>query len=130
MREDIRRLKDTLCDELSELSRKKLTTQSLDDVYKLVVSIEKIMKMEVLERGEDWEDNYSGRMYSRDGGYDRGGSYNGGGSSYGREHYVRGHYSRDDGKREMVDRLERMMEDAPDEMREVMRNCVTKLREM
>lgn len=135
MREEIRRLKETLCDELANQAGRKLTSQNLDDIYKLIVSVEKIMKMEVLEEqsGEDW---YSERgRYSRDGRYGRGdgGEYNRGGSYdneslYRRgEHYVRGHYSRDDGKHHMIERLERMMNEASGEEREALKKCIMQL---
>ena len=74
-------------------------------------------------------------------------SYDDDGSSYARRgmHYVRGHYShnggyggeggrsyrggysRDDGKDHMMRKLGAMMEDATEEQREIIRQCMIKL---
>lgn len=124
MREEIYMLKDDLCDALAEQQKNGVTSGNIDVVYKLSVSAEKVAKLIMLcEQSENSRDGYSrdgggyssaGRYpdyrYSRDGGGGGGNSYDGG-SSYGR-HYVRGHYSRDDGKQSMREKLERMMNNA------------------
>jgi hypothetical protein len=102
------------------------------------------MKMEVLEMELDdgesrdggmWraEGGYSGRRrYSRDVGsygddYGEEGSYTnrGGNRGRGRE------YSRDDGKRHMIEKMEDMMEEAKSpEEREELKKCIARLRDM
>lgn len=89
-------LKDMICRELEEIAEKgTLSAGNLDEVYKLTVAKEKILKAEMLEEDLGYSNNDG--AYSR---YDgmRGESMRGDGmrgDSYGR-HYVRGHYSRND----------------------------------
>lgn len=148
-------LKEMLCKELEEITRKgELSAGSLETAHKLTDTIKNIDKIMMLE-GED--DGYSQRRgYSRDGGYSRAGEweargrfgrpYDEGGSSYANrgQHYVRGHYSRDDGRAgmrqtrgmysrddgrsEMMGELEDMMQDATGQDREIIRRAMDELR--
>lgn len=129
-------LKDKLCTELDELAEKPdMSLYDLDTVHKLTDTIKNIDKIMMLEEG-----GYSGDGYSqagggrggggRGGGGNRGGGYSqeggssyAGGSSYGddgeysearRKRDNRGRYSRDDGRGEMMNQLERMMSEARD----------------
>lgn len=113
-------LKDMLCEELDKIAQKgELTAGSLDTVDKLTHSIKSIEAIMAMEEGGYSRDGGSYRRSYYGGSYD-GGSYEGGGS------YRRGRsattgrfvsraasrYSRDDGLRE---KLESLMEDAPDD---------------
>lgn len=112
-----------------------LTGASLEEVHILTDTLKNIDKIEMLEGEEYSHDGYSMRrrysrdaedypnermMYPRDGsyagrGYDRrgdsGDSYDSydEGESYRRGHYVRGHYSRADGKAEMLAEMEKLL---------------------
>ena len=44
------------------------------------------------------------------------------------EHYVRGHYSRDDGRESMMRKMEEIMRDATGEQREIIRRAMDELR--
>lgn len=86
-------LRDKLCEELDEVARKpEMGAGDLELAHKLTDTIKNIDKICMLE---DCDDGYSGmweaegRMH---GGYEDGDSYARRGM-----HYVRGHYSRDDG---------------------------------
>lgn len=117
-------LKDMLCKELEEISRKgELTAGTLDTVDKLthaIKSIETIMAMNEYEDGYS-SDNMNGMSSTRRGGrsYERGTSYARGrtGSvrrdSMGR--YSRGGYSYDEAKDDMMSELHELMNNAPDE---------------
>lgn len=84
-------LRDTLCAELDEYSKKKeISSQMLENIYKISSSIKNIDKIMMYE-GEEM-------------GYSQAGAWNanihgtyGDGNSYANrgQHYVRGHYSRD-----------------------------------
>lgn len=147
MTDKIYKLKDELCKELESMQGKGLTPTTVDYIHKLIVSIEKIMKTEVIEmeleeghserRGRrssmDDDDRYSER---RGRSRDRGGSYEGG---YGAEtSYIRHGgdssnrgYSRDDGKKQMIDRLRRLMEEANGEYeRTTLRECIAQVEQM
>jgi hypothetical protein len=89
------------------------------------------------EDGEYSERRDSRGRYSRaDGmgggmGYSREGyAYDDGGSSYARRgmHYVRGHYSRDDGKDHMLHELGEMMEGADGEQRRILERAMQEIR--
>lgn len=126
-------LKDIICRELDEIAEKgEMSAGDLDAVYKLVVTKEKILRIEELEEELGYSQDGGWRAegtYSRGGRYDRrmsyddrggsydGNSYGGNGNSYGR-HYVRGHYSRgrgrysmSEGKDMMAEQLRGMMDD-------------------
>lgn len=124
-------LKEMLCRELEEFSKKgELSAGALETIHKLTDTIKNIDKIEMLE-GDDG--------YSRDGEWEARGIYDRG-SSYARRgsHYVRGHYSRDDGmdyrhrdysrddaKDHMMDKLEEMMgESTNSKEREALKKCM------
>ena len=144
-------LKNMLCEELEKIAKKReLTAGSLETVHKLTDTIKNIDKILMLE---DEDEGYSERgrrrdsmgRYSRDDGMDysrgRGGnwdaqgsygghSYDEGGSSYANrgQHYVRGHYSRDDGKDRMMHTFGELMEDANPEQRRIIERAMNELR--
>lgn len=111
-------LKETLCDELKEYSRKgKMSAGDLEVVDKLTHTIKNLDK--IIEKYE--EEGYS---EERRGGSYRGGSYEDGGRTY----RVEGSYARGRGRNarrdsmgryssadNMVMELRELMEDAPDE---------------
>ena len=113
-------LKETLCDELKEYSRKgKMSAGDLEVVDKLTHTIKNLDK--IIETYE--EEGYSEERGSRGGSY-RGGSYEDGGRTY----RVEGSYARGRGRNarrdsmgryssadNMVMELRELMEDAPDE---------------
>jgi hypothetical protein len=99
-------LKDMLCEELDEITRKgELTAGSLDTVDKLthsIKSLETIIAMNEAQDGESGYYPYMGRSYQR---RDMRGRYS-------RDN--RG-YSRDDSRDSMIHELREIMQDAPDE---------------
>ena len=99
-------LKDMLCEELDEITRKgELTAGSLDTVDKLthsIKSLETIIAMNEAQDGESGYYPYMGRSYQR---RDMRGRYS-------RDN--RG-YSRDDSRDGMIHDLRELMQDAPDE---------------
>lgn len=143
-------LKDLLCAELEEYAEQgkakgKMSAGDLDTIHKLTDTVKNIMKIDALEEeagySEDGHYMGEGRIYGTS--YDMGSSYarkrNNRGRysrdmrmddeySGARRHYVRGHYSRDDGKQYMMDQLEEMMEKAekPAE-REALERCMKAL---
>lgn len=143
-------LKDLLCAELDEYTEKgrtsgKMSASDLDTIHKLTDTVKNIMKIDRLEgeTGYSGDGRYmgEGRIYGTS--YDMGSSYarkrdsmgrysrdmrTDDGYSDARRHYVRGHYSRDDGKQYMMERLDEMMERAekPAE-REALERCMKAL---
>ena len=123
-------LREMLCKELDEYNRDAkngLNERTLDTVHKLTDTIKNIDKIMMLEdddysRTGDWEAGMRGN-YGRDGDYGRGNSY----SNRGR-HYVRGHYSRNDGRERMISDIEDMMRDASGEEREIYKRAADILR--
>ena len=99
-------LKDMLCEELDEITRKgELTAGSLDTVDKLthsIKSLETIIAMNEAQDGESGYYPYMGRSYQR---RDMRGRYS-------REN--RG-YSRDDARDSIIHELREIMQDAPDD---------------
>lgn len=122
-------LKDKLCAELDEIASKPdLLMGDLEIAHKLTDTIKNIDKIAMLES----DGGYSRGM----GGWEARGSYGGypyddRGSSYARRgtHYVRGHYSRDDGKERMEAELADLMQRADGETREIIRKALDKIRE-
>ena len=119
-------LKDKLCAELDEIAAKpNMSTGDLETVHKLtdtIKNIDKIMKLE----------DESG--YSRAGGWETRGTYgypyDERGSSYMRrgDHYVRGHYSRDDARQHMITELQDMLRTADGQYREVIQRALDEIR--
>lgn len=107
-------LREMLCEELDEYNRDAkngLNERVLDTVHKLTDTIKNIDKIMMLEDGDysrtgELEADTRG-SYSRTENYNRGNSY----ANRGR-HYVRGHYSRGDGRERMISDIENMMQDA------------------
>lgn len=107
-------LREMLCEELDEYNRDAkngLNERALDTVHKLTDTIKNIDKIMMLEDGDysrtgEWEADMRG-SYDRTENYSRGNSY----ANRGR-HYVRGHYSRGDGRERMISDIENMMQDA------------------
>ncbi len=86
-------LKDMLCKELDEIAMKgKIGAGELQTVHMLTDTIKNIDKIGMLDEG-----------YSGDGEWNARGSY-------GRMHYVRGHYSRDDGMDMISERINEMID--------------------
>ena len=84
---------------------------TLDTVHKLTDTIKNIDKIMMLEDGDysrtgEWEADMRG-SYGRTENYSRGNSYANRG-----QHYVRGHYSRGDGRERMISDIKNMMQDA------------------
>jgi len=111
MTDTMMELKEMLCEELDKIVDKGTISMSdLEIVHKLVDTIKNIHKIDMYDDG-----GYSGNGdWSANGSYNNG-FYNNSGRSYGRDyqgnsrgrHYVRGHYSYDDGM--VTERIERMM---------------------
>ena len=123
-------LRDMLCKELDEISRKgELGAGDLDIVHKLASTIKNLDKIEMME-----DDGYS-----RDGNYSRGGDWQadmrgtyGRGSSYARRgtHYVRGHYSRADSMEHLREQINDMMRETDDDrVKEALRRAASLMEE-
>lgn len=115
-------LRGKLCDELDDIAKKSdLGAGDLDILHKLTGTIKNIDKISMFEddgysRAGEWEADMRGT-------YGKGNSYANRG-----KHYVRGHYSRLDGKARMREHLEDMMRDADDDRtREAIRRCMDEL---
>lgn len=124
-------LKAIVCRELEEIAQKgEMSAGELDTVYKLVMTKEKLLRIEELEENLGYSEAGDWRAEGSYGRYDRD-SY--GRNSYGR-HYVRGHYSRGysmaEGKEMVVDQIREMMDDpslsAPDKA--VLKKAMEQLR--
>lgn len=115
-------LRDMLCSELDEIAHKgEMSAGDLETVHKLTDTIKNIDKISMLE-----SDGYSrsdGGVWPSRGNYGRGSSYARRGT-----HYVRGHYSRDDGREAMLRRVQEMMDDADDSDREIISRCYDALK--
>lgn len=100
--------------------KERLSVSDLDILHKAtatIKNIDKIMMYSGYSRDGYSRDNYSQRGYSRDYEHD---------NSYG--HYVRGHYSRDDGKQQMIQKLRTMMDESGNEQdRDAIRRCMAQL---
>ena len=103
-------IRDKLWKEMEEIARKgELSAGDLEVVHKLTDTIKNIDKIECIE-----ENGYSSRGYSR-GNWNASGTYGNGydrGDSYARRgmHYVRGHYSRDDGREMIMNKMQEMID--------------------
>lgn len=134
-------LRNTFCEELEEIARKpELSAGDLETVHKLTDTIKNIDKICMLEESDgysmdgEWEAGARGR-YSRDNSYD-GNSYANRGRHYVRAHYSRddghsgrrGRYSRDEGKESMTQRLREMADEArSDREREAIEQALRQL---
>ena len=118
--ENMHKLKDTLYRELDEFARRdSIESYDLDTIHKLTDTIKNLDKIEMLEDGGYSQARGGGnrggmRTYARDGegggyGYEDSFGDNDGYSMARRRRDERGRYSRDDGRDDMVNRLEEMM---------------------
>lgn len=111
-------IRDMLCKELEEISRKgEMSAGDLEAVHKLTDTIKNIDKIEMLE-----DDGYS-----RDGDWaaDIRGTYGRGSSYRGRRRDSMGRYSRTDAREHIRNQLEDMMMGADDDRtREAIRRCL------
>lgn len=125
-------LREMLCEELDEYNRDAkngLNERTLDTVHKLTDTIKNIDKIMMLEdddysRSGEWEADMRGN-YGRTENYNRGNSY----ANRGR-HYVRGHYSRGDGRERMISDIENMMQDATGAERDAYKRALDILNNM
>ncbi len=144
---DLYELKEKLCRELEEISRKpEMGAGDLELAHKLTDTVKNIDKICMLEEGgysEDDGQSYGGSSYGRGSSYaNRGqhyvrghysregsGSYNGGGQGgySSRRGGGRGGYSRDDGRSEMMEHLEMALDSATEQDREDIRRFMRKL---
>lgn len=129
-------LKDMLCKEIDKIAKKgELSAGSLEAVHKLTDTVKNIDKIMALEEDGGYSERRDSRgRYSRDdgNGYSRGGHrYDDNGSSYAMrgEHYVRGHYSRDEGKDRMMHTFGELMEEANPEQRRIIERAMRELRD-
>jgi hypothetical protein len=125
-------LREMLCEELDEYNRDAkngLNERVLDTVHKLTDTIKNIDKIMMLEDGDysragEWEADMRGTF-----GHDAGNGYNRGNSYANRgRHYVRGHYSRTDGRERMISDIEDMMQDATGAERDAYKRAADILR--
>lgn len=133
---ELMRIKEDVCEEALKLTERGVNPRDLEPLYYMIEIMKGVLKIAVLEEELDggysqrrgyrttdgmypMDDGYSGRRdsrgrYSRDSGesYD---SYDSG-NSYARrgEHYVRGHYSRDEGMDHLKREMERLEDEAQD----------------
>lgn len=117
-------LEDKLCKELDEIANKsELGAGDLEIAHKLTDTLKNIYKIEMYadedggySRAGEWEADMRGV-------YGRGNSYANRG-----KHYVRGHYSRHDGRDRMRERIEDMMRDTDDDkLRNSLQRCLNEL---
>lgn len=125
-------LREMLCEELDEYNRDAkngLNERVLDTVHKLTDTIKNIDKIMMLGDGDysragELEADMRGN-YGRTENYNRGNSY----ANRGR-HYVRGHYSRGDGREKMISDIEDMMQDATGAERDAYKRALDILNNM
>ena len=129
MLDKLNHLKDEMCDELMELTDKKNRSpgdvEMIGEIVDIILDIHRIE--DYCEGGEysragEWEADMRGN-YGRTENYNRGNSY----ANRGR-HYVRGHYSRGDGRERMISDIENMMQDATGTEREAYKRAADILR--
>lgn len=137
-------MRDLLCKEFEEIAQKgELNVGDLDIIHKLTDTIKNIDKIEMFEesgggysRAAEWEGGIRGHSYDGGSSYEGGNSYGG----YSGKHYVRGHYSRDDGysgrrgysrddgKQQMMQEMEQLMQQADGRQREVIKRALEELK--
>lgn len=126
---NLKELKETLYMNLDDFSgkRESFNLSDLERVHMITDTIKNIDKICLLEDGDnEYSQRYMRGNIRYDGSYDDGNSYANRG-----KHYVKGHYSRDDGRKEMVEHLEKMMYEADDDrQRDIIEQCVRKLKEI
>ena len=129
-------IRDMLYEELEQIAGSgRMSPGSAEHTKNVLKSIKASYEIEMFEegdfsraegdisRGYSHDGGYSNRGYSRDGGYSNADGY-----SRRRGHMVRAHYSRDDVKSHMANKLDELMETAEtDEQREAIRKCKNQL---
>lgn len=120
---DIYELKEKLLKELEEYGRKGVSTGSLDVVDKLAHTIKNLCK--ILEESDGYSSRYDDGHMTYRGSYARGrrnakrdtmGRYSSNGYSYGSE--------------EMVDQLEDLMADAPEQVKQDIQRLINKVEKL
>lgn len=140
----ITKIEEMLCKELDNMAaRGDISMAKLDMLHKLTDTIKNLYKIDMYSS----ESGYSNDgMWTAHGGYSNNGNYSNGnsydnGNSYSNrgKHYVRGHYSRDNGggysrdnaKHDMISELENMMSEAHDDKtRDALRRCMEQVRSL
>jgi len=119
----LEKLRELLCSEIDEIAEKgELSTGDLETIHKLTDTVKNIDKIEMCENtgysgAGDWEADMRGT-------FGRGRSYANGG-----RHYVRGHYSRSNGKHTLIAELERLSDDVDDDRtRDMVRRLIEDLK--
>lgn len=131
MLDKLNHLKDEMCEELMELTDKKNRSpgdvEMIGEIVDIILDIHRIE--DYCEHGDyshagEWEADMRGN-YGRTENYNRGNSY----ANRGR-HYVRGHYSRGDGRERMTSDIENMMQDATGAERDAYKRALDILNNM
>lgn len=129
MSKKMEELRDMLCAELWNVSKKgeissPAELEAIDKLTHSIKSIDTIMAME-----ESYGNDYSERNYDSGNSYARGRSRYAKRDSMGR--YSRDRYSYEDGKEEILEHIEQMMNSTPDEhMRQAIRDFKYKIEGM
>ncbi len=129
---NLHKLKEMVCMELDRFeSKDRLSGSDIHYIWEVTDTIKNLLKIMMLEDGGYSHDD----GYSNNGGYSRGGRWEANGmygmshdGGYSGKHYVRGHYSRDDGKRQMIEQLESMMENYNGQKHDTLKRAVDVLR--
>lgn len=115
--EKLHELKEKLWAELDELAEKReMGAGDLEVVHKITDTIKNIDKICMLEDGEGYSEAVDGDGYVRRTSYANRG-----------KHYVRGHYSRDSGRSEMMKHIEAALDAADDKDREAIKRFMRQL---
>lgn len=149
MHDELYELKDKLLKELGEYSQNgKYSKEDVETIKYMASAVDHLCNIVERMEDEEYSQRGGGMRYSREGGGNQGGSYRGereerysrnygGGSSYarGRGQNARrdsmGRYSRANDPGEMVNELENLMQDAPNEqIKQKMRQLVQELEQM
>ena len=114
--------------EIDKIEKKgELNSASLDNLDKLVDIVKDLQTIEAMADYDSTEGfSKSGRYYDDDMSYRRGGNYSRG--YYAGRNSMRGGYSRDDGKKDMIEHLEKAMRMASSESeKEEIRHMIEKM---
>ena len=133
-------LREMLCDELDEIAKKQeMSAGDLETVHKLTDTIKNIDKICMLEGGEGYSEAIDGDGYGRGssyanrdqhwvrGHYSRDDGMGGMDGRYSSRRDARGRYSRDDGRSNMMEHLEMALNSATEQDREAIRRMIQKL---
>lgn len=115
-----KRAKEMLCHEIERIVGEGELKGRLADLHMLTDTLKNFYKIEMAKE-------YGGDGYSHGGTFDD--EYDR--EHSGRRHLVRAHYSYDDGRRDMMGKLDELMRDAPtDKDREAIRRCMNLMQDM